>query len=221
MTTSTDVYDLSARNFIAQCHPVTAFMTAGELIVHLAEHDESFRGKVKELKQQIGQGDLHSSLLALFEDALIQEDPFKTGWASGALMPLIGAFYLRASAGLQENGLPTDEELVESICDRERFHRLKSSLEHGFLLKCGTYANRSYHRVEAFRLEIDGAIEDLRSVWATFERQASRLDELFLGSEPEPQQAVCIFNGQRINCVVFWILVISILLVALIIDIFD
>lgn len=221
MTTSTDVYDLLARNFVAQLHPVTAFITASEIIINLVEHNESFRKKVEEIKQQVSRNALHSSTLALIEDALNQGNPFKTGSDLGPLKPLIGAFYLRASAGLQANGLPTDEKIIESISDQKRFNRLKSSLEKGFLPNVDLHANRSYHRLEAFRIKIDGAIDDLRSAYSTFDRQANKLNELFLSSESEPQMAVCIFNGKRIPCVVFWILVIAILLVAVVIDIFD
>jgi hypothetical protein len=221
MTTSTDVYDMLARNFVAQLHPTTAFIKAGEIIINIIEHNESFRKKVDEIKKQISRNALHPFTVALIEEALDQGNPFETGSDVGPLKPLIGAFYLRASEGLQANGLPTDEEIIAYTNDRKRCNRLKSALEKGFLPNVDLHANRSYHRVEPFRIKIDSAIGDLRSVYSTFDRQAHKLNELLSSSESDPQTAVCIFNGKPINCVIFWILVIAILLIAIIIDIFD
>jgi hypothetical protein len=221
MKTSTDIHDLSARNFVAQLHPTTAFLTASETIINLAEHNESFRKRVEAIKQQVSRNALNPFTLALIEGALDQGNPFETGSDFGPLKPLISAFYLRASAALQANGLPTNEQLIAYTNDSKRFNRLKSALEKGFVPNVELNANRFYHRVEAFRIKIDSAIGDIKSAYSLFDRQARKLNEVFESLEPQPQAAICIFNGKPINCVIFWILVIAILLVALIIDIFD
>ena len=150
-----------------------------------------------------------------------QGNPFEIGSGFAPLKPLIGALYLRASDGLQATELPTDEQLIAYAKDPKRIKHLISALERGFLADVDPNANRFYHSTEPFRIKIDVAIDDLKSVYSTFERQADKFNEVLSSSKSEPQAAICIFNGKPINCVLFWILVISILLVALIIDIFD
>ena len=220
MNPSTTLSEISMFELVVRLQPAIAFVEASKKILNLAKQNELVKQNISTIKDRLSADIVHVFTLTLIEDSLAKGEPFNIDGGFRHLAPLLGTLYLQSSNELQAKGIPSYDFLVKQLTSSEKIRQLDSILERNLIADLDLYAGRLYRSSVPFQSEVDAAINDLKSISSEFIKLADEFNVLLQDSTPTQASAKCIFNGQEIPCALFWLLVISITLVAIIIEVF-